>query len=586
MNVEVLAVLAVAFSAATVAAIVFAVRAKRLRAGVADAEARLAEAEARVTERDSRIAAGEVHIFESEARLAALSKYETILDAEAHAARLVVEADGRAAQVVGHAEEQARHIVEAADADAARAGAEARARADELLAQAAGVRAQADVEADEVRRAAKAKLEAAAQRAEEARSEASAILDHARARAAEVGGEALEAKKHADKYAKTAEAMKNVIEGYGDRYLIPTFSVLDALADEYGFAEAGQKLKAARERTRWMVETGRAASCDYVEERRKNTAIDFVVDAFNGKIDTILAGVKRDNYGTLEQKVRDALALVNANGEAFRNARINDDYLDARLQELRWAVAVYELREKDKEEQRQLRERIREEEKARKEYDRAMKEAAKEEETLLKMRAKVQAEFDKASDEQKAKWEKQLEEVNERLRVAEEKNQRALSMAQQTKAGHVYVISNEGSFGEAVLKIGLTRRLEPLDRIRELGDASVPFEFDVHALIRSDDAPTLERELHKKFIEGQVNKVNPRKEFFRVRVDEVRAEVERMGLAATWTLAAAAREYRETLAVERAMKEKKFDMKEWSEKQVQEHDAAMTKSVAAEAEPA
>lgn len=137
-----------------------------------------------------------------------------------------------------------------------------------------------------------------------------------------------------------------------------------------------------------------------------------------------------------------------------------------------------------------------------------------------------------------------------------------------------------------MLKIGLTRRLEPLDRIRELGDASVPFAFDVHALIRSDDAPTLERELHKKFVEGQINKVNPRKEFFRVRVDEVRAEVVRRGLSATWTLAAAAREYRETLAIERAMKEKKFDMSSWATKQEKEHDVAMKQAVVAEAEPA
>jgi hypothetical protein len=215
-----------------------------------------------------------------------------------------------------------------------------------------------------------------------------------------------------------------------------------------------------------------------------------------------------------------------------------------------------------------------------------MKEAAKEEETLLKLRAKVLAEVEKAGDEQKAKFEKQLAEVNERLRLAEEKNQRALSMAQQTKAGHVYVISNVGSFGDDVLKIGLTRRLEPLDRIRELGDASVPFEFDVHALIRSDDAPALERELQKAFVRGQVNKVNARKEFFRVRVEDVRAVVERMGLGATWTMASAAREYRETLAIERALQEKKIDVNEWSAKQVEEHEAAMTQANVAEVEPA
>jgi Meiotically Up-regulated Gene 113 (MUG113) protein len=101
---------------------------------------------------------------------------------------------------------------------------------------------------------------------------------------------------------------------------------------------------------------------------------------------------------------------------------------------------------------------------------------------------------------------------------------RSPSMAQQTKTGHVYIISNIGSFGEDVYEIGLTRRLEPLDRIEELGDASVPFELDVHALIVSDDAAALERSLHRHFLALQINEVNPRKELFRVPLRQIRAE--------------------------------------------------------------
>src|SRR5690606_34772275 len=133
------------------------------------------------------------------------------------------------------------------------------------------------------------------------------------------------------------------------------------------------------------------------------------------------------------------------------------------------------------------------------------------------------------------------------------KNQRALSMAQQTRSGNVYVISNVGSFGEEVFKIGMTRRLEPLDRIRELGDASVPFEFDVHAMIYSEDAPKLERELHKSFLRAQMNKVNPRKEFFRVNLTSIREQVETLGIEATWTMAAEARQFRETQALEKEL---------------------------------
>jgi hypothetical protein len=124
-------------------------------------------------------------------------------------------------------------------------------------------------------------------------------------------------------------------------------------------------------------------------------------------------------------------------------------------------------------------------------------------------------------------------------------------MAQQTKRGHVYVISNVGSFGDSIYKIGMTRRLEPEDRIRELGDASVPFEFDVHAMIFSEDAPRLENELHKEFAHLQVNKINPRKEFFRVPLADVRHLLESRELEVHWTMTAEAREYHESLALER-----------------------------------
>jgi len=202
----------------------------------------------------------------------------------------------------------------------------------------------------------------------------------------------------------------------------------------------------------------------------------------------------------LQQKIRDAFTLVNHNGRAFRDARILSEYLDARLEELRWAVVAQELKLKEREEQRLMKERIREEERAQREFEKAQKDAEKEQETLRKAMEKARREVDKATSEDRAKLEEKLRELTEKLRVAEEKNKRALSMAQQTKSGYVYIISNIGSFGEDVYKIGMTRRLEPLDRVRELGDASVPFEFDVHALIPSEDAPALEHALHQKFV--------------------------------------------------------------------------------------
>ena len=154
-------------------------------------------------------------------------------------------------------------------------------------------------------------------------------------------------------------------------------------------------------------------------------------------------------------------------------------------------------------------------------------------------------------------YELKLKDLEEKLRETEEKNQRAISMAQQTKAGYVYIISNIGSFGENVYKIGMTRRLEPLDRISELSNASVPFSFDVHALIYSDDAPNLEYELHKRFNENRINKINPRKEFYKVNLKEIEAEVKIMGFDIKFTLLAKASEYRETIAMENLSIEEK-----------------------------
>jgi hypothetical protein len=240
---------------------------------------------------------------------------------------------------------------------------------------------------------------------------------------------------------------------------------------------------------------------------------------------------------------------------------------------------------KDREEQRLIKERIREEERAQREYDRAMKEAQKEEDVLRKAMDKAQREIERATSDQRAQFEAQLQELAGRLRLAEEKNQRALSMAQQTKTGHVYVISNVGSFGADVYKIGLTRRLEPLDRVRELGDASVPFEFDVHAMIPSQDAPALEFALHRQFLENQVNKVNPRKEFFRADLREIKQVVEQQGIQATWTLTAEAKEFRETQAIERSMANQTFDDAKWREQQLQEQkrEALLPETGAAEA---
>jgi hypothetical protein len=472
---------------------------------------------------------------------------ETLSKVKGFARKLKGEVDRLAKyKGIAAADDKAVEIRKAAEADLQAARQEATDVVAQAKQEADDAVAAAKEQAKALRAEAKARLDAATVQAGE-------IAQRANKRAEEIAGKAYDAVKNAELYEKTARAMKNIIKGYGDQYVIPSHSLLDDLAEDFGHTEAGRNLKNARDRSKLMIKNGTAATCEYVEASRRETAVSFVIDAFNGKVDSILSRVRSDNAGTLEQQIRDAFTLVNYNGKAFRQARITDQYLAARLDELKWAAIAQQLKLEEREEQRRIKEQIREEAKARREYERAMREAAKEQDMLRKAMEKAQQQVAQATAEQKAQFEQQLAELQQKLSEAEERNQRALSMAQQTKKGHVYIISNVGSFGEDVLKIGLTRRLEPLDRIRELGDSSVPFSFDVHALIMSDDAPALEGQLQEHFRLMQVNKVNPRKEFFRADLKDIREEVENLGIDAKWTMMAEAREYRETLAIERAI---------------------------------
>jgi hypothetical protein len=432
----------------------------------------------------------------------------------------------------------------------------------DALVKATSLQNEANSVLESARSAAVEERIAAQRRGKEIREQAEALLSQATRdagrlvaeadkRSQEIGGDAYLALRDKQMLEQAVKAIQNVVEGYGDRYVIPTHSLLDDLAADFGHTSAGESLKAAREQTRRMVVQGEAAECDYAEASRRATATRFVVDAFNGRVDAILSRVKHHNHGTLEQEIRDAFSLVNLNGQAFRNARILPLYLEARVAELKWAVITQELRLKEREEQRQIQERIREEEKARREYERAMQEAAKEEDLIKQAMETARAEAAHATAAERVKFEAQLAQLGQKLADAEAKSQRALSMAQQTRSGHVYIISNIGAFGEEVFKIGMTRRLEPLDRVKELGDASVPFAFDVHGMIYSDDAPTLERLLHEQFDDLRINKVNYRKEFFRVPLDRVRAFAEEKGFQTTFTMVAEARDYRETQALEK-----------------------------------
>lgn len=186
-------------------------------------------------------------------------------------------------------------------------------------------------------------------------------------------------------------------------------------------------------------------------------------------------------------------------------------------------------------EERKEKEKLREEQIALKELKREKERAEKDEQKAREAIEKNKASLEKAKTSvQIQRLKTQIAELEVALQHAIERKERAISMAQQTRCGFVYIISNIGSFGEGVYKIGMTRRIDPMQRIRELGDASVPFPFDVHAMIYTEDAPGLESHLHKVFDFQKVNVVNWRKEYYMVSLDEIRKEVEKSGIYCQW----------------------------------------------------
>ena len=209
-------------------------------------------------------------------------------------------------------------------------------------------------------------------------------------------------------------------------------------------------------------------------------------------------------------KIADIFNNINKKNE-INLIYISQSYLQLKLDELNLKFEYLEKIQQEKEERAELRRIQREEEKLRESIEDA-EEQEREYEAKL---AKIRKEIEKSVGEEQIRLKAQIDLLNEQLENAHQKKERALSMAQQTKMGYVYIISNIGVFGENIYKIGLTRRVDPFERINELSDAALPFRFDVHAMVYSENAPELESKLHRYFDDRRINKVNYRKEFLK-----------------------------------------------------------------------
>lgn len=297
--------------------------------------------------------------------------------------------------------------------------------------------------------------------------------------------------------------------------------------------------------TEWTVEGSKVKG-----RTMANRNIRMTARAFNNECDAAISKVKWNNAQRMVERIHKAFDAINKLNES-NMIFIDHEYLNLKINELKLTHEYHEKKQQEKEEQAEIRQQMREEVRLEKE----MADAFKEEDKFQNLLDKATKQAEKASGDKLSKLEEQIAKLNSDLADAHQKAERAKSMAEQTKVGHVYVISNVGSFGDDIYKIGMTRRLEPLDRVKELGDASVPFLFDVHAMIYTENAPELEKSLHREFNERRLNLVNNRKEFFNVELSDIENIVKEKHGDAEFFITAEAREFNESKAIRAQKKE-------------------------------
>ncbi|WP_051206370.1 DUF4041 domain-containing protein [Oceanospirillum maris] len=311
--------------------------------------------------------------------------------------------------------------------------------------------------------------------------------------------------------------------------VISTVSTFDQLIDGSPSEDIKEKLELVKEKKKTLIKNGKAfiIKSDILwnnnlskgRARQKRQA-KFLLTAFNAEVDNIIAKTSYRNFSASTKKIEKWFHKVNKSGsDSF--LEITRELLFLRLEEQRHVFEYNYRKQAEIEEQRFMRESIREEEKVKREIESFITAREKEEKAYQSDLDKAISEANSANDEEVKKLNAHIAELRLKLERATSEKERALSMAQLTRSGYVYIISNKGSFGEDVYKIGMTRRLEPMDRVKELGGASVPYYFDVHALIPSDDAPALENKLHSRFSQQRVNKINHRREFFKLTFKEI-----------------------------------------------------------------
>ena len=274
---------------------------------------------------------------------------------------------------------------------------------------------------------------------------------------------------------------------------------------------------AAYGNTNWQVNGSAAQGRTMVNNYKK-----LLLRAFNVECDDIVANVKVSNLDRSIERIEKISEQISKLGKTMAIG-ISPGYVRLKIDEVKLALDYQQKKQEEKERQKELRAQEREEAKVLKEIEEERKRLKKEQmhyENALKT-VLLQIEKNGETDELLEKKSQLESQINDTTKAIEDVDYREANR----KAGYVYIISNIGAFGENIYKIGMTRRLDPQERVDELSDASVPFNFDIHAMIFTEDAPGLETALHNAFESKKLNKINTRREFFAVSLDEIKAEV-------------------------------------------------------------
>lgn len=267
----------------------------------------------------------------------------------------------------------------------------------------------------------------------------------------------------------------------------------------------------------WQVNGSAAQGKKMVNDMQK-----LLLRAFNTECDELVAKVKYSNLEASVKRIQTSCDAISKLGKIMQIS-ISTAYMNLKIQEIYIAFEYAQAKQKEKEEQKELRAQMREEAKLQKELEAERQKLIKEQTHYANMIAKLKVQL--ATDPDNTATQAKLAEYEVQYAETEKGIADVDYRAANPKVGFVYIISNIGAFGENVYKIGMTRRTDPTERVDELGDASVPFNFDIHAMIFSQDAPKLEAALHKAFESKKLNLVNHRREFFNVTLDEIKAEV-------------------------------------------------------------